>query len=418
MTDISFEQNLRKYANLLVNVGVNLQAGDLLHLTVSLTDDPRIRRLAHYVVEAAYQKGARYVDLVWNDEQAGKLRILHASDDSLDFVPNWRLKTVDTYANEGVSRLVIIGRNPELLAGLDGSKIKTMQQTWQAATAYLVPKLIDENVWSLAAVPVQEWADKVFPDAPEAERVDQLWDAIFAATRVYEDDPVQAWKDHQAQLIARRDFLNEKAYTALRFKGDGTDLTIGLPQGHIWEGGGSTHRSTGIHFAPNIPTEEIFTMPHRNRVNGTVQATKPLSYNGKIIDDFSVTFADGRVTAIHAEQGEDVLQDLIDTDEGAKHLGEVALVPHSSPISQTGILFFNTLFDENAACHIALGRAYAKTLQNGNEMDEDQFVEAGGNISQTHVDFMIGSADVDIDGITTDGEHEPVMRQGEWAFKV
>lgn len=415
MSDKNFEVNLRKYAELLVKVGANIGEGDILHLTVSVSDDPNIRMLAHHAVEIAYQAGAKFVDLNWNDEVAGKLRVQHAPDDSVDYVPEWRLKTVETYAEVGVSRLVMMGRDPQLFAGLDRKKVTTMQQVWQQATSHLFKRLIDENVWSLAAIPVQAWADKVFPDLPEGERLAKLWDAIFAATRIYEDDPVAAWQAHQQQLTARRDYLTEKQYTALHYTGDGTDLTIGLPQGHIWKGGGSLH-SSGKVFIPNMPTEEIFTMPHRDRVNGTVKATKPLSYAGEIIDDFSFTFVDGRVAGFEAEQGGDVLQDLIDTDDGAKHLGEVALVPNSSPISQTGILFFNTLFDENAACHVALGRAYATTLSNSAVMSEDQFMEAGGNISQTHVDFMIGDAELNIDGITFDGNREPVMREGEWAF--
>jgi aminopeptidase len=414
MSEPTFDQNLRKYADLLIKVGVNLQEGDLLHLTVSMTGDPDIRKLAYYTLEAAYQAGAKYVDLVWRDEQADKLRLLHAQEDSLDYVPDWRIKSIETYAEEGVSRLVIFGSDPDLFAGIDTKKVSTMRQASQAATAYLFPKLINENVWSLGAVPVQAWADKVFPDAPETERLGKLWDAIFAAIRIYEDDPVSAWQAHQKNLITRRERLTDKQYTALHFTGEGTDLTVGLPQGHIWEGGGSAH-SSGKFSAPNIPTEEVFTMPHRDRVNGTVKATKPLSYSGSIIDDFSFTFVDGRVTGFEAKQGGDVIQQLIDTDEGAKHLGEVALVPNSSPISQTGILFFNTLFDENAASHIALGRAYGKTLTGGTNMEEDQFIEAGGNVSQTHVDFMIGSAGIDIDGITVDGTREPIMRQGEWA---
>ena len=415
MTDSIFDQNLRKYANLLVKVGVNITEGDLLHLRVSVIDDPNIRKLAHYVVAAAYDAGAKYVDLVWTDDVAGKLRLLHAQEDTLDYVAPWRIKEIESYAEEGVARLVIFGSNPDLFAGIDHVKVSTMQRANQAATAYLVPKLIDKNVWSLAAVPVQEWADKVFPDVPEEERLAKLWDAIFAATRIYEVDPVAAWQTHQQSLVTRREHLTDKQYTALHFTGEGTDLTIGLPQGHIWEGGGSKHGASGKFFAPNIPTEEVFTMPHRDRVNGTVKATKPLSYSGNIIDNFSFTFVDGRVTGFEAKQGAEVVQQLIDTDEGAKHLGEIALVPNSSPISQTGILFFNTLFDENAASHVALGRAYAKTLTNGGEMDEDQFLEAGGNVSQTHVDFMIGGAGIDIDGITVDGKREPIMRQGEWA---
>lgn len=417
MPDTTFDQNLRKYADLAIQVGVNLSEGDLLHLTLNMTDDPNIRKLAHYTVEAAYKAGAKYVDLNWRDEQASRLRVLHAPDDSFDYVPPWSIANAESYAEAGVARLVMVGRDPQLFAGLDRQKVTTMQRSSQAATAHLVPKLIDENVWSLTAIATQAWADIVFPDAPEEDRVMMLWDAIFAATRINKDDPVAAWREHQQDLISRSAYLNNKDYTALHFKAEDTDFTIGLPQGHIWQGGGSDH-SSGKRFAPNMPTEEIFTMPHRERVSGTVQASKPLSYNGSIIDNFNFSFEDGRVTGFEAEQGGDVLQDLVDTDEGAKHLGEVALVPHSSPISQSGILFFNTLFDENAACHIALGRAYAKTIQGGSEMDEDQFMEAGGNTSQTHVDFMIGSATLDIDGVTLDGKHEPVMRQGEWAFEV
>jgi aminopeptidase len=415
MTETSLDTNLRKYADLLVYIGVNITEGDLLHFTVDVTDDPNIRKLVHYTVESAYKAGAKFVDVNWRDEVVSKLRVLHAADESLSYVPSWFVKNVEAYADAGVARLVTFGRDPQLFAGLDGKKVTTMQRALQAATTPFIPKLIDENIWCGAAIATQPWADVVFPDLPADERVPALWDAIFAAARVTEDDPIAAWKSHQQDLIQRWKHLNAKQYTALHLKGDGTDLTIGLPQGHIWQGGGDDH-SSGKRFAPNIPTEEIFTMPHRDRVNGTVKATKPLSYNGNIIDGFSVTFKDGRVVGFEAEQGGDVFQDLLDTDEGAKHLGEIALVPHSSPISQSGILFFNTLFDENAACHIALGRAYANTIAGGTDMDADQFMEAGGNTSQTHVDFMIGNHDVDIDGITLDGNREPVMRQGEWAF--
>lgn len=417
MTDTQFEQNLKKYADVLVRVGVNITEGDLLLLTVTLTGDEATQRLAHYVIESAYAAGAKYVDVNWTDPMTGKLRALYANEDTLDFVPEWRLKMVESYAEAGVARLVISGRDPQLMAGVDRKRIMTVQRATQKAFEPFRAKLIDENVWCGASVPVQAWADKIFTDAPEDERITKLWDAIFAATRVYEDDPVAAWQAHQADLMTRRKVMNDKQYTALHFSGDGTDLTVGLPKGHIWQGGASKH-ATGKLFTPNIPTEEMFTMPHRDRVNGTVRATKPLSYIGNLIDDFSMTFEDGRVTDFTAGQGGEVLQDLLDTDEGARHLGEVALVPHSSPISQTGMLFFNTLYDENAASHIALGRAYAMTIENGTEMSEDEFVEAGGNTSQTHVDFMIGSEHIDIDGITVDGKREPVMRKGEWAFEV
>ena len=417
MNDATFEQNLKKYADLLVRIGVNITEGDLLYFRTTVSDDPTIRRMAHYVVESAYKAGAKIVDVEWRDEMTGKLRLLHANEDSLDYVPDWRIKYIEGYADAGVARLVVSGSDPALLAGIDRQKIQTVQRAGQAAVAHLFSKLIDENVWSGAAVPVQAWADKAFPDLPVEERMPKLWDAVFAATRTYEDDPVAAWQAHQQALIERRDYMNAKQYTALHFKGDGTDLTVGLPQGHVWAGGASEHKS-GKLFTPNIPTDEMFTMPHRDRVNGTVKASKPLSYSGSIIEDFSFTFEDGRVVGFDAKEGKDALQQILDTDEGAKYTGEVALVPHSAPISQTGILFFNTLYDENAACHIALGRAYAKTIQGGTEMDEDQFIESGGNVSKTHVDFMLGHAGIDIDGVTADGTREPVMRQGEWAFSL
>lgn len=417
MVKRTFDENLRAYANVLIRIGVNITEGDLLYFRTTVNDDPNVRKLAHYIVEAAYQAGAKYVDVDWQDDMTGKLRLLHAAEDTLDYVPDWRIKAIEAYADARVSRLVVAGSDPALLADVDRQKVTTTQRATQSAVAHLVPKLIDENIWSLASLPVQAWADKVFPDAPAEERLGKLWDAIFAATRVFEDDLVAAWQAHQQALAKRRDFMNTKQYTALHFTGDGTDLTVGLPQNHYWQGGGKKHKSGKV-FTANMPTDEVFTMPHRERVNGTVKASKPLSRNGSIIEDFSFTFEDGRVKGFDAKVGGDVLQDILDTDEGAKYTGEVALVPISAPISQTGILFFNTLYDENAACHIALGRAYRKSLDGGTEMDDDQFLEAGGNNSKTHVDFMIGHAGMDIDGITLDGSREAIMRQGEWAFEV
>ncbi len=414
----TFEQNLKKYADIIVRIGINISEGDLLLLQVSLTDDPNIRTLAHLVIEAAYQAGAKYVDVNWIDATVDKLRVLNADKETLTYVPDWNVKRLEMMADQGIARLSIRGVDPELYADVDRKKVTSMQRAGQAALQHIVPTLMNVNKWSVAAVPVQAWADKVFANVDTAqERRAKLWDAIFSATRVYEDDPISAWQSHQQNIVTRRDILTQKQYTALHFTSDGTDLTVGLPQGHIWQGGASQHQSGRI-FTPNIPTEEMFTMPHRDRVNGTVKATKPLSYAGTVIEDFSFTFEDGRVVGFDAKDHADLLQDLIDTDEGAKHLGEVALVPHSSPISQTGVLFFNTLFDENAACHIALGRAYGTTLTDGADMEADQFVEAGGNISQIHVDFMIGSQQTNIDGITLDGTREPIMRNGEWAFEV
>jgi aminopeptidase len=257
------------------------------------------------------------------------------------------------------------------------------------------------------------WAAKVFPDAAPARQVDLLWDAIGTLCRLDQGDPIAAWERHLAGLAARRDLLNAKRYTALNYTGPGTTLTIGLPNGHTWVAGRSYSQS-GIEFAPNLPTEEVFTIAHRTHVEGTVRSTKPLSYGGTLIEGFTLRFENGRVVHSSAARGDDVLRRLIDTDDGAGRLGEVALVPHSSPISQSGRLFYNTLFDENAASHVALGSAYKFTLDGGEAMDDDTFARAGGNRSAIHVDFMIGSGELDVDGVLPTGTAEPLMRRGEW----
>ena len=240
-----------------------------------------------------------------------------------------------------------------------------------------------------------------------------LWSAIERLCRLDRPDPIAAWETHLAGLAARTDHLNAKRYTALRYSGPGTALTIGLPDGHVWVGGRSTS-AAGVRFAPNLPTEEVFTMPHKDRVDGTVRSTKPLSYGGTLIEGFSLTFAEGRVVDVTAEKGEDVLRRLVKMDGGAARLGEVALVPHNSPVAQTGVLFYNTLFDENAASHVALGAAYKFTLRGGELMDDEEFERVGGNRSATHVDFMIGSPELDVDGVLAAGGSEPVMRRGDW----
>jgi aminopeptidase len=257
------------------------------------------------------------------------------------------------------------------------------------------------------------WAARVFPQLPREQQVPRLWDAIGALCRLDRPDPVVAWEEHLKALALRRDYLNAKRYAALKYTGPGTELTIGLPEGHLWVSGRSESRS-GIAFAPNLPTEEVFTMPHADRVDGTVRSTKPLSYGGTVIENFELTFAGGRVVRVAAERGQAVLQQLVDTDAGAARLGELALVPHGSPVAQSGLLFYNTLFDENAASHVALGSAYKFTMSGGENMDDDAFERAGGNRSAVHVDFMIGSPALDVDGVLPAGTSEPLMRRGEW----
>jgi aminopeptidase len=267
--------------------------------------------------------------------------------------------------------------------------------------------------WTIVACATPEWAKLVFPGETENVAIGKLWDAIFIASRVAVDDPVQEWREHGARLKKRMDMLNTKRFSALHFKGPGTDLTVGLADDHLWAGGGTT-AGNGVYCQPNIPTEECFTTPHKDRVNGTVRASKPLSHQGTLIENIAVRFENGKIVEATATAGEDVLNRLISTDDGARRLGEVALVPHSSPIAQSGVLFWNTLFDENAASHIALGQAYSTCIIDGEKMDTEQLAALGANTSLIHVDWMIGSGEMDVDGVTADGTAEPLMRKGEW----
>jgi aminopeptidase len=288
---------------------------------------------------------------------------------------------------------------------------------WQKLAPVL--EHIERNAtnWVVIAAATPAWAARIFPEIPPAEQVDRLWENLFAICRVNATDPVAAWKAHVANLSARRDYLDGKGYCALRFTGPGTDLTVGLPKGHLWNSAGMPSQQ-GIEFIANLPTEEVFTLGDRGRAEGTVTASRPLSYGGTVIEDFALTFAKGRAVGATAARGEAVLRSLIDTDDGAARLGEIALVPHSSPISQTGRLFLNTLIDENAASHLAFGSAYRFSLRGAETLSDEAFMAGGGNISLVHVDFMIGSGELDVDGITEAGAVEPVMRSGEWAFAV
>lgn len=274
--------------------------------------------------------------------------------------------------------------------------------------------MADKFSWSIVAVPSPEWAAKVFPDLPEAQQVDRLWDVIFKTVRIGEQDAVAEWKTHLQNLDSRADLLNNKKYKKLHYTAPGTDLTIELPEGHIWVSGGSVNEQGHV-FIANMPTEEVFTAPLKTGVNGTVRSTKPLSYGGNLIDGFSLTFENGRIVDYTAEQGLDALKNLIEMDEGAHYLGEVALVPHQSPISDTNILFYNTLFDENASNHLAIGNAYAFCLEGGKTMSKEELIERGMNSSLTHVDFMIGSGEMNIHGVTSEGAEEPIFLQGNWA---
>jgi aminopeptidase len=407
-----FQKNLEKYAELAVKVGVNVQQGQTLVVNATL-DAAEFVRL---VVKKAYGTGAQNVIVNWNDDTVTKTKYDLAPDEAFKEYPVWRAKEQEELAGKGAAFMSVISSSPDLLKGVDPERIANFNKAAGKALAnYRKATQSDKVSWTVIAAASPAWAAKVFPDVPSEKQVNTLWDAIFKATRVDIENPVEAWKMHDETLHEKVDYLNEKRYQKLHYTAPGTDLTIELPNNHLWVGAGSVNEK-GFSFMANMPTEEVFTVPFRTGVNGTVASTKPLSYSGNIIDRFSVTFENGKVVGVKAEEGEEILKRLVDTDEGSHYLGEVALVPVNSPISQSNILFFNTLFDENASNHLAIGSAYAFCIEGGKKMSAEELLKNGLNASLTHVDFMIGSAEMDIDGITADGKTEPVFRSGNWAF--
>ncbi len=408
---LSFDQKLRNYAELIVRKGINLRRGQRLHVTCPV----EAAALGREVTAAAYRAGAKLVENHWLDDAVILSRFEHADPSTFDEIPTARANSVIQGADRGDAMVSIYAADPDLLKNQDQALVANVQRLTQEYMKGYSAKVMSNRVhWCVVSAPLVAWATRVFPDEPTDAQVPKLWDAIFAAVRADLDDPVAAWDEHLANLLRRRTYLNERQFDALHYTGPGTDFTLGLPENHVWMGGGGK-ASDGDIFIANMPTEEVFSLPHRGRADGTVRATRPLSYAGTLIDDFSLTFKDGKVVDLKAGKGEDTLRRLIETDEGSARLGEVALVPHSSPISASGILFFNTLFDENASCHLALGRAYPKCMENGPDMSPEEFAAVGGNTSLAHVDFMIGSPDLDIDGLGKDGSVHPVMRGGEWA---
>jgi aminopeptidase len=417
-----FERNLEKYAEVIVKVGLNLQPGQRLIIGAPflgidgtpLEAYPLVRKIA----KTAYQAGAKYVAVNWDDEELQRIRVQHAMLDSMTEFATWKNEVAIEYVDKGDAFMVVFAQNPALMSGLEPQKVQAKQKVEAEQFHKVLSKLAaGATNWLVVGASVASWATKVFPDLPQDEARARLWNTIFEVCRINQDDPVAVWKHHVAELTKRSAYLNNKRYTALRYKAPGTDLRIGLPEAHIWHSGSLTARK-GITFVANIPTEEVFTMPHKDQIDGVVTATRPLSYQGSLIENFTLKFSEGRVVHATAESGEDALNNLLNTDETSRSLGEVALVPHSCPISQSGLLFYNGLFDENASNHIALGNAYRFSIEGGEEMTGERFAAAGGNESMTHADFMIGSGEMDVDGTTTDGTAEPVMRNGEWAFKV
>ncbi|SDI80342.1 aminopeptidase [Natribacillus halophilus] len=408
----TLQEKKESYADIALNVGVNIQKGQTLFIRSPLFAADFVR----IVARKAYQAGAKHVRVDWSDEELTRTKFELAPEEAFSEFPEWYARALEEEAEDDAAFLSITGGDPDLLKGIDAERIATANKTsGRAMDGFRSYIQSDKVSWSIVAVPSVKWAERVFPEAKGDEAVEKLWEAIFAATRVNESDPVTAWQEHLQTLDEKMETLNDKHFHALHYTAEGTDLTIELPETHLWASGGSVSKA-GVNFVANIPTEEVFTAARKKGVNGKVSSKKPLNYGGTLITDFTLTFENGLVVDFEAKEGEETLKNLLEGDDGASYIGEVALVPHRSPISDTNIIFFNTLFDENASNHLALGSAYAFNIEGGKDMDKAELEEKGLNTSITHVDFMVGDADMDIDGIHEDGTREPVFRNGDWAF--
>ena len=408
-----FKTKLNEYAKLCVKVGINVQPGQPLVVNAPIEGAEFVRLVAKH----AYEAGASEVHVNWSDEVMTRLKYEHAPMEVFENFPKWYADGLVDYAEKGAGFLSISCQDPELLKGIDPKKIAANNKSSSLALKeFRNYTMNDKNTWCVVSIATKSWAKRVFPDLSEDEAVEKLWEAIFNATRINTEDPIEAWKEHMANLKKKVDFLNDLQLKSLHYtSSNGTDLVVELPEGHIWAGGGAVD-SKCVNFAPNMPTEEVYTMPLKTGVNGIVYNTKPLNYGGKLIDGFWLKFKDGKVVDYDAEVGKETLTDLLNIDEGAKYLGEVALVPYSSPISQSNIVFLNTLFDENASCHFALGKAYPTNIKGGSEMTDEELEAHGVNTSITHVDFMIGSKDMSIIGETKSGEKVQIFKDGNWSI--
>jgi aminopeptidase len=412
---MQFDEQLQRYADVIIRSGLNLRAGQRVWLRADVhlaETPPESMRLVHLLIERAYAHGASHVHVQWRDQGSLRAHLLHAP--AFEHFPTWEVDGAMRYIENGDAYLMLNGANPDLLSSVPPERMRDYQ-----IKAVGIGKPINQAIsaaeinWLYVGIPITGWARRVFPQLSEADAYAKLWQAVFETCRVNEPDPADAWARHIHDLSRRKAYLTAKQYTALHYRAPGTDLTIGLPAGHVWQGG-SIDAKNGITFTPNLPTEEVFTLPHRLKVDGTVSASMPL-VTTDVIEGLRLTFKDGAVVEAHADRNGALIDNLLSMDEGARMLGEVALVPHSSPIGKFG-LFYDILYDENAANHLALGSAYRSTLEGGQGMDEEAFKADGGNVSLIHVDFMIGSAAMDVDGIRHDGGAESIMRGGEWTF--
>lgn len=409
----SFNDKLNDYAKLAVEVGINLQKGQPLVINAPVEGAD----FARLVAKNAYRAGASDVFINWNDDALTRMKYENAPLEVFENFPKWKADAMEDYADKGAGFISIHAQDPELLKGIDTEKIMANNKASAIATKKYRDYLMnDRNSWLVISIPTTGWAKKVFSDLNDDEAVEKLWNKIFSATRIDMDDPIKAWEEHLDIIKKSVDYLNEKSFIYLHFtSSNGTDLKVDLPKGHIWSGGYGENEK-GTKFVANIPTEEVYTMPDKTGVNGVVFNTKPFIYGGNLIDDFKLDFKDGKVVDYDAKIGKEYLKEMLDMDQGASFLGEVALVPYSSPISQANTVFFNTLFDENASCHLAFGKAYPTSIENGPNMSDEELEAAGVNDSLIHEDFMIGSSDLSIIGVMEDGKEIQVFKDGEWSI--
>ncbi|MHA2007276.1 MAG: aminopeptidase [Promethearchaeota archaeon] len=417
-----FDKNLEKYIDLTLKVGLNLQQNQRLIIglanPINIGTPIELAPFVRLIVKKAYQMGARFVDVLWNDVQIQLIRYQNAPRDSFKETSTWRMETGLDYLKKGDAVLAISVQDPDIFIGQDSEQILIQEQAIHSLYKP-VTDLIVKNAanWCMITAPINGWTEKVLSEPSSPNLIAKLWDIIFEICRVKQKDPISAWREHVKTLRERCNYLDKKQYKKLKITDIGTDLTLGLPNGHIWRGGSMTNQR-GITFVPNLPTEEIFTLPHKDETEGTVSATKPLFTGSAMIEDLTLTFSNGKVANVTAKKGLEHIEKYIKFDEGASYLGEIALVPHSSPISQSGLLFYNGLIDENASIHLALGAAYQFSLKNGEELTSEEFSAIGGNDSMLHLDFMIGSGETNVEGIQEDGTIEPIIKKGEWAFKA
>ena len=403
---------ITKYVDLALNIGINLQKEQILVIMSPVETAPFTRLL----VEKAYELGASEVIVHWSDDFCKKMTFTYGKKEIFEEMPAWQVDSLMYYANKGAAFLSIAANDPELLAGIDSEKIGAYQKTrGQALKPYYDKIMVNELQWNIISVPTLAWAKKVFPNVNDEEAVDMLWNAILKSTKSDTENSIETWRNHLNILKEKMDYLNNKQFEKVVITNSlGTNLTVKLPKNHIWASGKDITQS-GIEFVANIPTEEVFSMPHKYGVDGIVFASKPLNYGGTLIEDFSITFKNGKIIDFSAKSGYEALENLVSIDEGAKYLGEIALVPFDSPISNLGILFYNTLFDENASCHLAIGQAYSSCIQGGDKLSSEEMEEVGMNDSLTHVDFMFGTSDLSIVGYEENGNCENIFINGNWA---